>query len=137
MPEVTIRYFAAARTAAGESSATADAASIRDLIGTVSADRPELARVLGICTFLLDGRARGPRHPPPRGRPGRRPPAVRRRLTGVLNAPVQRRNLSKTNVSATAVSRAAFLEPIPRRNAVPKTATVSGTSITSSVMPAA
>ena len=56
MPEVTIRYFAAARAAAGESSATADAASIRDLIGTVSADRPELARVLGICTFLLDGR---------------------------------------------------------------------------------
>ncbi|TCO33227.1 molybdopterin converting factor small subunit [Kribbella steppae] len=60
MPEVTIRYFAAARTAAGESSATADAASIRDLIGTVSADRPELARVLGICTFLLDGQRADP-----------------------------------------------------------------------------
>ena len=55
MPEVTIRYFAAARAAAGESSETADATSIGDLIGTVSADRPELARVLGICTFLLDG----------------------------------------------------------------------------------
>jgi molybdopterin synthase sulfur carrier subunit len=55
MPEVTIRYFAAARAAAGESSATAEAASIRDLITTVSTDRPELARVLGICTFLLDG----------------------------------------------------------------------------------
>jgi sulfur-carrier protein len=63
MPEVTIRYFAAARTAAGESTATADAASIRDLIGTVSADRPELARVLGICTFLLDGQRAEPATP--------------------------------------------------------------------------
>jgi molybdopterin converting factor small subunit len=55
MPEVTIRYFAAARAAAGESSATARAASVKELVGVVSADRPELARVLGICTFLLDG----------------------------------------------------------------------------------
>jgi molybdopterin converting factor small subunit len=28
---------------------------VRELVGAVSADRPELARVLGICTFLLDG----------------------------------------------------------------------------------
>jgi molybdopterin synthase sulfur carrier subunit len=63
MPEVTIRYFAAARAAAGESSATADAASIGDLIGTVSADRPDLARVLGICTFLLDGQRADPATP--------------------------------------------------------------------------
>jgi sulfur-carrier protein len=55
MPEVTIRYFAAARSAAGESSATAEAGSIRELVSTVSADRPELARVLSICTFLLNG----------------------------------------------------------------------------------
>jgi molybdopterin synthase sulfur carrier subunit len=55
MPEVTIRYFAAARAAAGESSQTARAASLKELVGAVSADRPELARVLGICTFLLDG----------------------------------------------------------------------------------
>ncbi|GAB2676507.1 MoaD/ThiS family protein [Kribbella swartbergensis] len=63
MPEVTIRYFAAARAAAGESSATAEAASIRELISTVSAGRPELARVLGICTFLLDGRRADPSTP--------------------------------------------------------------------------
>jgi molybdopterin converting factor small subunit len=63
MPEVTIRYFAAARAAAGESSATAEAASIRDLIGAVSAGRPELARVLGICTFLLDGQRADPSTP--------------------------------------------------------------------------
>jgi molybdopterin converting factor small subunit len=55
MPEVTIRYFAAARAAAGESTATAHAGSVKELVGTVSADRPELARVLGICTFLVDG----------------------------------------------------------------------------------
>lgn len=55
MPEVTIRYFAAARSAAGQSTATAEATSIRDLVSTVSADRPELARVLSICTFLLNG----------------------------------------------------------------------------------
>jgi molybdopterin converting factor small subunit len=55
MPEVTIRYFAAARSAAGESTATAQADSLKELVGTVSADRPELARVLGICTFLVDG----------------------------------------------------------------------------------
>jgi molybdopterin converting factor small subunit len=55
MPEITIRYFAAARAAAGEATATAEASSIKELVGTVSADRPELARVLGICTFLLDG----------------------------------------------------------------------------------
>ena len=63
MPEVTIRYFAAARAAAGESTATADAASIRELIATVSTDRPELARVLNICTFLLDGERADPATP--------------------------------------------------------------------------
>lgn len=56
MAAVTIRYFAAARSAAGESTATADADSVRDLIGAVSTDRPELARVLGICSFLVDGK---------------------------------------------------------------------------------
>ncbi|TDU88963.1 molybdopterin converting factor small subunit [Kribbella voronezhensis] len=55
MPEVTIRYFAAARAAAGESTATAQAGSLKELVDTVSADRPELARVLGICSFLVDG----------------------------------------------------------------------------------
>ena len=63
MPEVTIRYFAAARSAAGRSSATAEAASIRDLVSTVSADQPELARVLSICTFLLDGERADPATP--------------------------------------------------------------------------
>ncbi len=55
MPEVTIRYFAAARAAAGESTATAQADSVKELVDVVAAGRPELARVLGICSFLLDG----------------------------------------------------------------------------------
>ncbi|TCO43442.1 molybdopterin converting factor small subunit [Kribbella antiqua] len=63
MPEVTIRYFAAARAAAGRSTATAEATSIRDLVSTVSTDSPELARVLGICTFLLDGQRADPTTP--------------------------------------------------------------------------
>ena len=63
MPEVTIRYFAAARSAAGESTATAEATSIGDLVSTVSAGRPELARVLSICTFLLDGERADPATP--------------------------------------------------------------------------
>ena len=55
MAAVTIRYFAAARSAAGDAEATADADSVKELVGTVSEGRPELARVLGICSFLLDG----------------------------------------------------------------------------------
>lgn len=55
MPEVTIRYFAAARAAAGESTATVRAGSVKELVDAVSADRPELARVLGICSFMVDG----------------------------------------------------------------------------------
>ncbi|TWD81529.1 molybdopterin converting factor small subunit [Kribbella amoyensis] len=55
MPEVTIRYFAAARAAAGEATASVAADSVKELVDAVSAGRPELARVLGICTFLLDG----------------------------------------------------------------------------------
>jgi sulfur-carrier protein len=55
MAVVTIRYFAAARSAAGEATATAEADSVKELVSAVSADRPELARVLGICSFLLDG----------------------------------------------------------------------------------
>jgi len=67
MAEVTIRYFAAARAAAGESTATARADSIKELVDTVSAGRPELARVLGICSFLLDGERVGLTAPLPEG----------------------------------------------------------------------
>lgn len=55
MAAVTIRYFAAARSAAGAPTATAEAGSLRELVGEVSAGQPELARVLGICSFLIDG----------------------------------------------------------------------------------
>ena len=55
MASVTVRYWAAARAAAGEDAATVEATSVADLVSTVSAGRPELARVLGICSFLVDG----------------------------------------------------------------------------------
>ena len=60
MATVTVRYWAAARTAAGRTSETTDAGTIADVIVRVSADRPELARVLGICSFLVDDRRADP-----------------------------------------------------------------------------
>ena len=55
MATVTVRYFAAARSAAGESVESAQAASVAELVKTLSDGRPELARVLGISSFLLNG----------------------------------------------------------------------------------
>lgn len=47
-----MRYWAAARAAAGHPSAELEVGSVREL---VSSAKPELARVLGICSFLIDG----------------------------------------------------------------------------------
>jgi sulfur-carrier protein len=55
MAEVTVRYWAAARAAAGHAEAGVEAGSVRELVDTVAAGRPELRRVLGICSFLVDG----------------------------------------------------------------------------------
>ena len=56
---VTIRYFAAAADAAGtdEQTLTIESSlSVADLAARVGAEHgPELARVLGLCSFLLDG----------------------------------------------------------------------------------
>jgi molybdopterin converting factor small subunit len=54
---VTVRYFAAARAAAGveaEKVEVADGASVEDLLATVRGIGPELARLLDRCSFLLD-----------------------------------------------------------------------------------
>jgi len=52
----TVRYFAAARAAAGTTTETVDAASIQELL-KILADRPgeRLGTVLGACSFLVDG----------------------------------------------------------------------------------
>ncbi|HEX6920005.1 MAG TPA: MoaD/ThiS family protein [Actinomycetes bacterium] len=52
----TIRYWAAARAAAGRAEEPYEGDTLGEVLETVTAGRPEqLARVLGHCTFLVDG----------------------------------------------------------------------------------
>jgi molybdopterin synthase sulfur carrier subunit len=56
--KVNIRYFAAARAAAGmeeETLAVLDGTSVTDLVEQLSARNPSLATVLARCSFLCDG----------------------------------------------------------------------------------
>lgn len=50
-----VRYFAAARAAAGRSEEKIEAQTLGELIEAVTADRPGLASVLTACSFLVDG----------------------------------------------------------------------------------
>ena len=55
---LTVRYFAAARAAAGTESETvrvAPGTTVAALVDTLAARDPELARVLKRCSFLCDG----------------------------------------------------------------------------------
>lgn len=55
---VTVRYFAAARAAAGveyEAVEMADTATVADLVDVLRARGPELTRVLARCSYLRDG----------------------------------------------------------------------------------
>jgi sulfur-carrier protein len=55
---VTVRYFAAARAAAGHESETIDVApgtNIDDLVGILSGRGLKLAEILRRCSFLRDG----------------------------------------------------------------------------------
>jgi sulfur-carrier protein len=59
MARGTIRYWAAARAAAGTAEEPYDAATLGSVVEAAGAAHgPELVRVLGHCTFLVDG-ARG------------------------------------------------------------------------------
>jgi sulfur-carrier protein len=54
---VTVRYFAAARAAAGseaETVALATGATVSDLVGVLGDGNPRLATVLGRCSYLCD-----------------------------------------------------------------------------------
>ena len=56
--QLTVRYFAAARAAAGTESETvrvAPGTTVAALVDTLAARDPELARVLKRCSFLCDG----------------------------------------------------------------------------------
>jgi molybdopterin converting factor small subunit len=57
---LTVRYFAAARAAAGAESETvrvAPGTTVAGLVDTLSARSPELARALRRCSFLCNGMA--------------------------------------------------------------------------------
>jgi molybdopterin synthase sulfur carrier subunit len=54
---LVVRYFAAARAAAGASEEKVEAASLGELLAVVAAERPRLAEVLRACSFLVDGLA--------------------------------------------------------------------------------
>jgi molybdopterin converting factor small subunit len=56
--QVNVRYFAAARAAAGmeeETLAVAAGTSVKDLVEHLGARSPNLAAVLDRCSFLCDG----------------------------------------------------------------------------------
>jgi molybdopterin synthase sulfur carrier subunit len=56
MAQVVVRYFAAARAAAGVAEEVVEADTIRACLSLVTASRgPELERVLRFCTLLVDG----------------------------------------------------------------------------------
>jgi sulfur-carrier protein len=57
---ITVRYFAAARAAAGSDSeqlTVRSGATVSELVDTLGGRNHELARVLGRCSFLCDGLA--------------------------------------------------------------------------------
>jgi molybdopterin synthase sulfur carrier subunit len=55
--KVTVRYFAGAREAAGVPEETASAATVRELLDGLATRDERLARVLAVCSYLVDGLA--------------------------------------------------------------------------------
>lgn len=54
--QVTVRYWAGARQAAGVAQDEVAPGTVGDVLGAVVSARPALAEVLPICSLLLDGR---------------------------------------------------------------------------------
>ncbi|WP_371579088.1 MoaD/ThiS family protein [Streptomyces sp. NBC_01314] len=62
MPKGTVRYWAAAKSAAGLAEEPYDAATLADALNTARERHPgELVRVLQRCSFLVDGNPVGTR----------------------------------------------------------------------------
>ncbi|MGW1586756.1 MoaD/ThiS family protein [Streptomyces sp. NPDC002386] len=62
MPKVTVRYWAAAKAAAGVGEEPYDAATLAEALATVAERHPgELTRVLRRCSFIVDGHPVGTR----------------------------------------------------------------------------
>jgi molybdopterin converting factor small subunit len=56
---VTVRYWAAARAAAGTDSETRTGVTVGEVVDAAVAAHPDLARVARVASFLLDGRTVG------------------------------------------------------------------------------
>lgn len=52
---LTVRYWAGARAAAGTAEEQVTPAPLPDVLGAIIGRRPDLARTLSSCSFLLDG----------------------------------------------------------------------------------
>ncbi|MBV2356830.1 MoaD/ThiS family protein [Streptomyces sp. J2-1] len=62
MPKVTVRYWAAAKAAAGTAEEPLEADTLADALAAVRERHPgELPRVLKRCSFLIDGAPAGTR----------------------------------------------------------------------------
>lgn len=59
----TVRYWAAAKAAAGVAEEPFEAATLAELMGKITGDREELARVLRRSSFLVNGAPVGRRAP--------------------------------------------------------------------------
>ncbi|WP_092606127.1 MoaD/ThiS family protein [Raineyella antarctica] len=62
MATITIRYWAGARDAAGVETDVVEAPTVAAALDRAAAARPgdaEYARVIGLCSFLVDGRRLG------------------------------------------------------------------------------
>ena len=64
---VTVRYWAAARAAAGVPSDVVGGSTVDEVVTGAIALHPELAPVAAVATFLLDGAAAGRDWPVPAG----------------------------------------------------------------------
>ncbi len=64
-PPVTVRYWAAARAAAGVADDAVPAGVLSEVLAAVRARHPQprFAQVLGVCSLLVDGRPVGGRDP--------------------------------------------------------------------------
>ncbi len=60
---VTINYFAAARAAAGAATESVEVESLAELIADAGRRHgPGMAKILGVCSFLVDGVSRTDRY---------------------------------------------------------------------------
>lgn len=60
MATIELNYYAAARAAAGRSQEVIEASTVAEALQAAGRREPELARIIGISSYLLDGVALDP-----------------------------------------------------------------------------